>query len=267
VQKLAAYRRIQVNQQLTNAVELARRQYTGNTRRIDAIQDEAVNGSLAKVLSDFRAGVVRTKCLLVDVFLKDVAENVGIDFVVLAAGRIVQIPRVPLKKGVQVLEGFIRDSDLRPPLFDGMGQKQATVEVLDFPQQFVGLRVAFIFRLGKAFEEQGFQELLIVRVAALLAGLRELVLKVLPIPVIEKEFALQEVDEHQAVEQDRGIPLLVALVVNAFDEFQKSKVLLLKLDIELFGNALYIQGFFQAVGDFQQGNVARFVKLADVEDH
>ncbi|MEP6671812.1 MAG: hypothetical protein ABJF10_21810, partial [Chthoniobacter sp.] len=41
---------------------------------VGAVEDELVDGLLAEVFGDFRAGVVGAEFLLVDVFLEDVAE-------------------------------------------------------------------------------------------------------------------------------------------------------------------------------------------------
>jgi hypothetical protein len=51
-----------------------------------------MDGAFAEVLGDLGASIVGAERLLVDVLLKDVAQDVGVDLIVLAAGRIVEIP-------------------------------------------------------------------------------------------------------------------------------------------------------------------------------
>ena len=57
------------------------------------------------------AGVVGAKSLLVDVFLENVAQHVGVDFVVLAAGRVVEVPGVAIEEVEEVVEGPVGDVD------------------------------------------------------------------------------------------------------------------------------------------------------------
>ena len=48
--------------------------------------------ALAQVLGDLGTRVVGTELFLVDVLLEDVAEDIGVDLVVFAAGRVVEVP-------------------------------------------------------------------------------------------------------------------------------------------------------------------------------
>lgn len=70
-----------------------------------------MDGALAEVFGDLRAGIVGAKRLLVDVFLEDIAEYVRIYFVIQASGRIVEVPGVGAEQAKQVLEGAIRDAN------------------------------------------------------------------------------------------------------------------------------------------------------------
>src|SRR5207244_1656945 len=78
---------------------------------VDAVEDELVDGLLAEVLGDFGTGVVRAKFLLVDVFLEDVTEYVGVDLVVVVSRSVVEMPRVPVEQGKDVREGFVSDAN------------------------------------------------------------------------------------------------------------------------------------------------------------
>ena len=90
--------------------ELARRRRDGG---VDLVEDELVDGLLAKVLGDLGAGVVGAEFLLVDVFLEDVAEHVRVDLVVVAAGRVVEVPGVALEEGEEIFERLVGNADLR----------------------------------------------------------------------------------------------------------------------------------------------------------
>ena len=67
-------------------------------RRVEAVEDELEDGALGEVAGDLGPGVVGAERLLVDVFLEDVAKDIGIDFVVFAAGRIVEVPGVAIEE-------------------------------------------------------------------------------------------------------------------------------------------------------------------------
>ena len=86
------------------------------------------------------------------------------------------------------------------------------VMLADGPQRATRLGGAFIFRFGEALEEEHLEKPAVEIVAgALFAGRRlgEFVLRIQYVAVtgvfifiIQKALALQEIDEHQAVEQD-----------------------------------------------------------------
>ena len=66
-----------------------------------------MNRPLAEILGDFGAGVIGAEGFLVDVLLEDVAEHVGVDFVVLAARRVVEVPGVAVEEVEEVLERLV----------------------------------------------------------------------------------------------------------------------------------------------------------------
>ena len=72
-----------------------------------------MNRLFAKVFCDLGSGVVRAEGLLVDVFLEDVAQNFRVDFVVPAAGRVVEVPCVTVEEVEQILKGPIGNGYLR----------------------------------------------------------------------------------------------------------------------------------------------------------
>ena len=65
---------------------------------------------------------------------------------------------------------------------------------------------------------------------------------------VQKALALDEIDEHQAVEHDRGIPLAISLRVNPTDEFQERSMFAFEAVIELLRDTLDIESFCHAPG-------------------
>ena len=72
----------------------------------------------------------------------------------------------------------------------------------------------------------------------------EAILEVICVPV-QKTLALDEVDEHQPVEHERGIPLSVTLVGDALDELQERRVLSLEMVVEASGDTVTVKGITQ----------------------
>lgn len=68
---------------------------------------------------------------------------------------------------------------------------------------------------------------------------------------IEEALSLDEVDKHQAVEHQRGVPLAVRLGGDALDEFQEGSMLDLETIIEFLGDAFDIKGFTHPSRDDQ----------------
>src|SRR6266700_1794506 len=65
---------------------------------------------------------------------------------------------------------------------------------------------------------------------------------------VQEALALDEVDKHQAVEHERGIPLAVSLCVNALNKCQKRGEFAFEAVIEFPGHALDIKGSCHAPG-------------------
>ena len=79
---------------------------------------------------------------------------------------------------------------------------------------------------------------------------------------------MEKINEHQAIEQDGDIPLLIPLVVNAGQEFGEHLVVLrLELPKEPLRNALHIESGLQAASDGRDRHLPLLVELADVNDH
>ena len=137
--------------------------YVGGYGLIHAVEHELEYGALAEIAGHLRARVVSAEFLLVDVFLEYVAEHVGVDFVGLAGGRVVEIPRVASKEIEDVLERAVGDEDARfvgeaVVKFDVVRQEQAAVEVADFSEQGAYVVTAGGFGFGESFKEQRVEE-------------------------------------------------------------------------------------------------------------
>src|SRR6266446_2349035 len=66
---------------------------------------------------------------------------------------------------------------------------------------------------------------------------------------IEEALPLDKVDEHQAVEHQRSIPLAISLRGDPLDEFQESGMFNFEALIEFLGDALYIEGLAHSSGN------------------
>ena len=76
VQENAAEVGIQPHQHITQVIELA------YAALVDALQNHAVDAALAEVFGDLAASVIGAESLLVDIFLEDITQHIGVDFVV-----------------------------------------------------------------------------------------------------------------------------------------------------------------------------------------
>ena len=113
-----------------------------------------------------------------------------------------------------------------------MPLEHAAIEIRDVTDEFFQVRRAFLRAFAEAFVEQPQQEIAVERVelvpALFLLAAVEPVAKIIAVAV-EKTFALDEINEHQAVEHDGRIPFVVGALGDAGDEFQERSVFLLKL--------------------------------------
>ena len=131
----------------------------------------------------------------------------------------------------------------------------------------VGVDVALTWLLREALVEQCEQKVLVeskeLAFASLRLDLREPVTQIVHVPV-EKSLPLDKVDEHQSVEHQGGIPLLVGLVGDALDESEEGGVLGLEAFVESLGESLTVEGVAEAVS--RPGQVERlFLVERDVD--
>ena len=99
--------------------------------------------------------------------------------------------------------------------------------------------------------------------------LLELVAQVVLVAAVEKpgRLLLQEINEHQTVEQHRGIPAPLPFVGDAADQLQKRDVLVLKIAEELLGDALDIEGRLKPPCHIDDADVSLGVEIGKVEHH
>ena len=76
------------------------------------VEEEGDDGVAGDVAGDVLLGVVGAHLLLVDVLFEDVAEDVGVDLVVLPVGPLVEVPAVAVEEVEDALEGGVGDGDV-----------------------------------------------------------------------------------------------------------------------------------------------------------
>ena len=110
------------------------------------------DGVFGDVIGDVFLGVISPHLLLVDIFLEDMAENVGIDFAPVSTfdGAGIERPFVLIKKTEDALKRGICDCDSVAICFERMRLKQAAIKIGNVAEQFGRLSVARIPRGSKA---------------------------------------------------------------------------------------------------------------------
>ena len=102
---------------------------------------------MGDVAGDVFLGVVRAHLLLVDVFLEDVAQHVGVDLAVVAQRALVQTPVIGVEEVEEPDERQVVDLDVVIRRFDRMDVEDAAVEVRDLADQRNEFGVAAGLRL------------------------------------------------------------------------------------------------------------------------
>ena len=248
----------------------------GGVRRVHAVEHELMNGLLAEVIGDFRPCVVGSEFLLVDIFLEDVAEHVRIDLAVVTAGRVVEGPGVGTEEREEILEDDVRHLDLGVGLgeervtldagLNAVGQEQAAIEVRDVAERHGADGFALVLGFGETLEEEIAQE---VGEESVFPGLlrggeffRKIVgISRLGAAHVEKALSLEEPYEHQAVQQDGGIPAALAGIWDAFDGVQQLAMLFLEVLEEDLGDGFDVESVADPAGGLGDGDVAVLVEF------
>src|SRR5208337_5177858 len=175
--------------------------------------------------------------LLVDVLFEDVAQHVGVNLPVVLERALVEMPSPTIEERKKPVECVVGDVDARVSLLEFVNFEQAAVEVGHLTQDRLEIRRALL--LPQAFVKEP-EKKVTVKAQKLVLPLPlqdhlEAVLKV-PSIAIKESFLLNEIDEHQPVEHERGIPLPVGIDWDALDELQEAGVFLLELVVELLGD-------------------------------
>ncbi len=211
-----------------------------------AVEEERQDRVLADVLSDVLLRVVGPHLLLVDVLLEDVAEHIGVDLVVVAQRAVVEMPVVVVEEVEDALEGLVGDVDVAVAALESVDLEEAAVEVGHIAEQRASLGSSCALRVrAEAIVEQAQQEVAIEGVELVLAAsrlhLRRAGCAGSRVSPSRKPLLLDEVDEHQAVEHQRGVPLAVILQGDAIDDLYEELVLGLEVVVELLGDVIDVE--------------------------
>ena len=97
---------------------------------LGGVEQEGDHRVLRNVFGDVLLGVVGTHLLLVGVFLEDVAEHLRVNLIAIAQRAVVEVPLVGIEESEDLLEGTVRDLDVRVGALDGMLGEDAALEIL-----------------------------------------------------------------------------------------------------------------------------------------
>src|SRR3954465_12686181 len=132
---------------------------------------------------------------------------------------------------------------------NSMRQEEPAVQITDLPQQSATLGATLFGGAGEAPEEKERQEAAVEEIGPFLTARVELAAQIATISAIQETLLLEEVDEHQPVEQDGGVPAAVPLAIDPFDAAQEELVLFLEFVVEALGHPLHVERFPQAGGN------------------
>ena len=183
------------------------------------------------------------------------------------------MPLVLIEVIEDALEGFVGNLDVLAVafgLFEFMHVEQAAVEVRDVAEELFQVGRAVFAALAEAFVEQAEQEIAVEGVELVLAlfllAAVEAVAEVIGVAV-EEALALDEIDEHQAVEHDGGIPFAVGDLADAVNELEEGFAVGVEVAVERLGDALDVERGAGAFGDGDGGQSPCFLFFErDVED-
>ncbi len=205
------------------------------------------DGIAPDIFGDVFLGVVGSHLgAVVDILLKDIAQHIGIDVAARSRHSVVEVP-VPFVEEVEEtaesLVGYVKSGIV---LLYLVNIEHTAIQIRDAPID--GFKRLVLVGCVQSVVEQADEESLVelfeeaVFALVLLCPL-QLMTQVIDI-TIEETFLLNEVAEHEAVEHNAGVPLLVLVVlvgqvvVNACNELGEVGVLFLEACIEVFGDFL-----------------------------
>ncbi len=176
---------------------------------------------------------------------------------------------VPFVKEIkQTDKRLIRDIDVGIVGFELMLVEHTAVKIWNFPED--RLKVTGMFRGVQAVMEQTAEETAVEVVEFIITlvspHIIQLVAQIIHIK-IQKTFLLNEVTEHESVEHNRRIPLLVAvvlglyIVVDTCYKLRKSLMLLLEPGIEILRDFLGVHGKCSLHLSAEIDNICLLVKI------
>ena len=205
----------------------------------------------ADILRDVLFGVVRAHLFLVDVFFKDVAEDIGVNLGVVSQGLLIKVPLVRFKEVEKLLKCSVSNLNRTPlppltggdsvELFNLMPLKDATVQVRHFSEQPLRFRVPLRFWFRKSLKEEGAKEIGVVSISTVALALSEFGSQIVRV-IIQEAFLLDEVDKHQTVQHHRGVPPFHLLIRNSFKEIEKLVMFRFETVVKSFGDAFHVKG-------------------------
>ena len=171
------------------------------------------------------------------------------------------MPLVGVEEVEDLLERPVGDVDVRVVALQVVNVEQAAVEVGDATEQLRQRRIAVGLWLSQPFVEQPAQEQAVEAVELAAAfGLRhggEAIAEVVRV-VVQEAALLDKVDEHHAVQHQRGVPLAVGHVPDALDEAEKRLMLLLETVVEALGHLLHVERLGDPRGGVRDGEALLF---------
>jgi len=196
------------------------------------------------VLGNILFSVICPHLFLVDIFFKNIAEHVRVDFFVIAQRPVVQMPFVLVEKGEQLFKGLIRYIYFGIFPLQFMQFEQAAVKIRHLSQQIFQVLFSLLRLLCKSLMKKPKKKIAIkwekFPFAFAFPDHFQAVFKIIGI-FIQKTFPLDKIDEHEAIEHQRGIPFSVPLLRNSLNKSEEGTVLCFEMIVESFGDCISIK--------------------------
>ena len=225
----------------------------------------------ANILGDILLGVVGShRGSVVDVLLEDITQHIGVDVLACGGMAVIEMPVPLVEECKQTLKCFIGDVDVGILLFQSVHVEHTSVEVWDASIHALKfLRVTRVIQtvMKELGEETSIERMEKPVFTLLTSHPCQFVTEIVSI-IVEEAFLLNKVTEHEAVEHDAGIPLLVLVllhinfVVNTRDKLDKSRVLFAEALIEILCQFLRVhyEGRLDALFHIHDSSMLVYIK-------
>src|SRR5213083_2378351 len=77
---------------------------------------------------------------------------------------------------------------------------------------------------------------------------------------IKEALFLNEIDEHEPIEHERGVPLAIGFGLDTFDELEEGRMFGLKAVVEPLGDAIHVEGLPGALSHRRNGEGLFFLQ-------